>query len=419
DHETIKTSQDDSDFESTKFPTADSLIRTGLPLNKSRPDPRESQDFPYVTESETYSLGRPETFSNANGTITSIGKTMAELPLEPSLARTLIEANKNDCLPQALTVAAMLSVEGTILPGRSEHTDKKRKQPPLELPDGSGWGTKDAFCKNCEETDVSNNAEVYKRVHPSSVLRTDDEGVFPNYKLEKLNVKILRVSIHMLAVIPLGCYVLLSMITCAWTLVFIHLRIYQHANEIVDLKQSNCSIKIYYHKLKGLWDEMDAIEAPYAYSSAKAYSMLRQEEKQRKTQKQHPNTPIALNTYRNPYSYSYNSSQRNNNPNQPNTRSERRNTFRKGIFCGYCKKKGHSKEECFKLPGYPVGHALHKYLPHSQRTQSNNRPRIVNMVTDEISSSKDPTSSQATSLELTSKSAPNEVNARMDQLQSQ
>nr|GEW45851.1 RNA-directed DNA polymerase, eukaryota [Tanacetum cinerariifolium] len=39
------------------------VIRTGLPLNKSRPDPRESQDFPHVTESETYSLGRPETFS--------------------------------------------------------------------------------------------------------------------------------------------------------------------------------------------------------------------------------------------------------------------------------------------------------------------------------------------------------------------
>nr|GEX15549.1 retrovirus-related Pol polyprotein from transposon TNT 1-94 [Tanacetum cinerariifolium] len=40
-------------------------------------------------------------------------------------------------------------------------------------------------------------------------------------------------------------------------------RIYQLANEIVDLKQSNCTIEIYNHKLKGLWDELDAIEAPY------------------------------------------------------------------------------------------------------------------------------------------------------------
>ncbi|KVH97856.1 AAA+ ATPase domain-containing protein [Cynara cardunculus var. scolymus] len=75
-----------------------------------------------------------------NGTITAIGKTMAELPLEPSLARTLIEANECGCLPQALTIAAMLSVEGTLLPGRSKSTDKKRKHPPSELPDGSGWG---------------------------------------------------------------------------------------------------------------------------------------------------------------------------------------------------------------------------------------------------------------------------------------
>ncbi|KAJ0796208.1 putative RNA helicase [Helianthus annuus] len=50
---------------------------------------------------------------NENGTITRIGKT---LPLEPSLARTLIEANEYDCLTQALTVATMLSVEGTLLP---------------------------------------------------------------------------------------------------------------------------------------------------------------------------------------------------------------------------------------------------------------------------------------------------------------
>ncbi|GKA02426.1 probable pre-mRNA-splicing factor ATP-dependent RNA helicase DEAH4 [Tanacetum coccineum] len=263
---------------------------------------------------------------DANGTITNIGKTMAgghalgmfatlllsyclpiykelELPLEPSLARTLIEANKNDCLPQALTVAAMLSVEGTLLPGRSKHTDKKRKQPPSELPDGSGWGDHIQLLQIYElwdQTDYStdwvkdNNLQVrgmlfvknvrkqlcqimqkfakgsldvrrkerrrdrqndyqnlrkslcvgyasqlaermmrhngYRtvgfksqlvQVHPSSVLRTDDDGVFPNYvvyhelistshpymrnvcevemewvtpilqKLEKLNVKIL------------------------------------------------------------------------------------------------------------------------------------------------------------------------------------------------------------------------------------
>lgn len=42
----------------------------------------------------------------------------SELPLEPSLSRMLMEANEFGCLSQALTVAAMLSAETTLLPGR-------------------------------------------------------------------------------------------------------------------------------------------------------------------------------------------------------------------------------------------------------------------------------------------------------------
>ncbi|GJU25541.1 cysteine-rich receptor-like protein kinase 8 [Tanacetum coccineum] len=215
-------------------------------------------------------------------------------------------------------------------------------------------------------------------------------------------------------------------------------RIYQLANEIVDLKQSNCTIEVYYHKLKGSCDEMDAIEAPYACTckcicdkwkengereqrkrliqllmgldecytnikgqiilmqplptAAKAYSMLRQEEKQRDTHKQPLNAPIALNNYRASYNDSNNSSYRNNtpNPNTPSTNNQpdRKGTFRKGVICTYCKKKGHSKKECYKLLGYPAGHPLHKrYLPPSQRTQGNGRYRTVNMVMGESSNS--------------------------------
>nr|DAD30621.1 TPA_asm: hypothetical protein HUJ06_009472 [Nelumbo nucifera] len=75
-----------------------------------------------------------------NGLVTQIGRKMAELPLEPSLSRTLLEANELGCLSEALTVAAMLSAETTLLPGRSKGTEKKRKPTPLDLPDGSGWG---------------------------------------------------------------------------------------------------------------------------------------------------------------------------------------------------------------------------------------------------------------------------------------
>ncbi|KAJ6771504.1 ATP-DEPENDENT RNA HELICASE [Salix koriyanagi] len=75
------------------------------------------------------------------GLITRVGQTMAELPLEPSLSRTLMEANENGCLSQALTVAAMLSAETTLLAAQSgKSNEKKRKHPPPDLPDGSGWG---------------------------------------------------------------------------------------------------------------------------------------------------------------------------------------------------------------------------------------------------------------------------------------
>ncbi|CAI9779386.1 unnamed protein product [Fraxinus pennsylvanica] len=78
---------------------------------------------------------------NVDGSVTSLGRIMAELPLEPSLSRTLLEANECGCLSQALTVAAMLSAETTLLLGRSKSTEKKRKNPPSsDLPDGSGWG---------------------------------------------------------------------------------------------------------------------------------------------------------------------------------------------------------------------------------------------------------------------------------------
>lgn len=44
-------------------------------------------------------------------------------------------------------------------------------------------------------------------------------------------------------------------------------RIYKVSNDIVNLKQGNTTTELYYHKLKCLWDELDALEAPYAYVS--------------------------------------------------------------------------------------------------------------------------------------------------------
>jgi len=43
--------------------------------------------------------------------LTELGKTMSSLPLPPMLARSTLEAKKSNCLPQMLTLAAMLTVE--------------------------------------------------------------------------------------------------------------------------------------------------------------------------------------------------------------------------------------------------------------------------------------------------------------------
>ncbi|KAK8937555.1 hypothetical protein KSP40_PGU001610 [Platanthera guangdongensis] len=68
----------------------------------------------------------------------SIGFT--ELPLEPSLSRTLIEADELGCLSQALTVAAMLSAEIALRPIQRNAKDSKSKEQALQLPDGFCWG---------------------------------------------------------------------------------------------------------------------------------------------------------------------------------------------------------------------------------------------------------------------------------------
>ncbi|GKD98718.1 cysteine-rich receptor-like protein kinase 8 [Tanacetum coccineum] len=149
----------------------------------------------------------------------------------------------------------------------------------------------------------------------------------------------------------------------------------------------NCSVEVFYHKLKGLWDELDALEAPYNCTCkfTKAYSMLRHEEKQREVPKQTTSfVPFALNTYRpnTPYVAA------RNNRSQNTQTQPRRSTFRLGVICRNCNKEGHTKEECYKLVGYPVGHPLHnKYQPPQRRTttpgnQSSNSQsssRAVNM----------------------------------------
>ncbi|KAL9225588.1 hypothetical protein vseg_001493 [Gypsophila vaccaria] len=100
-----------------------------------------------------------------NGSITRAGRTMAELPLEPSLSRTLMEANDNGSLSQALTVAAMLSAETSLLPSYVKGADKKRKHTPMNLPDGGGLGDHVQLLQIYELWDATNYDIEWCREH--------------------------------------------------------------------------------------------------------------------------------------------------------------------------------------------------------------------------------------------------------------
>nr|XP_043625974.1 uncharacterized protein LOC122597447 [Erigeron canadensis] len=245
-------------------------------------------------------------------------------------------------------------------------------------------------------------------------------------------------------------------------------RIFQVTHELVDLTQHNTSIETYYHKMKGLWDELDALEAPYlctckctcengkehgkreqrkklvqflmgldeSYTNirgqillmqplptvSKAYGMLRQEEKQREGPKSTLVTPIALNTFTSlPKPYATTQLSKTYIP-RTNLQIERRSVYKKGITCAYCHREGHTRDECYKLVGYPSGHPLHnKYQPPPTRTpntyNNSNKGKTINMVIapeDILSTSKEtpytlPTTPQQDAF----------MAAKLDQLQNQ
>ncbi|XP_071688874.1 uncharacterized protein [Rutidosis leptorrhynchoides] len=228
-------------------------------------------------------------------------------------------------------------------------------------------------------------------------------------------------------------------------------RIYQLANDISQLKQNNCTIEVYYHKLKGLYDETDALEAPYmcnclctcengrlngagdqrkrliqflmgldeSYSSirgqillmqplptiAKTYGMIKQEEKQREGILPKPAVPAVMSTFTNNYKPStYNNYQRTTKPSS--TITERKSSFKPGVKCTTCFREGHTSEECYKNVGYPPGHPLHGKFQPKQPTA---KDKVINSVyTNNTIDSQVPATNQQ---------AEHIMTARMDQLQ--
>ncbi|XP_071695942.1 uncharacterized protein [Rutidosis leptorrhynchoides] len=221
-------------------------------------------------------------------------------------------------------------------------------------------------------------------------------------------------------------------------------RIYQLANDISQLKQHNSTIEVYYHKLKGLYDETDALEAPYmcnctctcengkqngereqrkrllqflmgldeCYATtrgqillmqplptiAKAYGMLKQEEKQRDGTLPKSVMPTIMSYKQNNYQKFTKTSA---------TGNERKSTFKAGVTCSTCYREGHTSEECYKNVGYLPGHPLHgKYQPKNHNKGKTVNSIFTNNVADSSSSLTDSTNQDV-------------MAARMDQLQNQ
>ncbi|KAJ7514129.1 hypothetical protein O6H91_23G029200 [Diphasiastrum complanatum] len=106
-----------------------------------------------------------------DGNITNLGKQMAELPLEPSLARALLAAEEMGCLSQALTVAGMLSCESIFHHNPSKtRTTKQKIEVKYELPTGNGMGDHvqllqiyEEWCQSNYSLDWCNNRGLQRR----------------------------------------------------------------------------------------------------------------------------------------------------------------------------------------------------------------------------------------------------------------
>lgn len=181
-------------------------------------------------------------------------------------------------------------------------------------------------------------------------------------------------------------------------------KFYETQRDLFKLEQENDSIELYYHKLKGLWDELQALETNVpctcgasqdwalksekkkliqflmglhsSYTAARgqllmmtpmptvnqAYMLLKQEEKQRQTNSSNNPSPLALMVNvpkQSSTSGSYTQNRFSDRPSPPVQE------------CSHCHIKGHTKEKCYKLVGYPPEHPHH---PNNRGKKKFTRP---------------------------------------------
>ncbi|GJW43204.1 cysteine-rich receptor-like protein kinase 8 [Tanacetum coccineum] len=180
-------------------------------------------------------------------------------------------------------------------------------------------------------------------------------------------------------------------------------RIYQLSNDIVQLKQENSFVEVINGErnqrkrsiqfLMGLDECFSNIRGQILLmqplpTAAKAYTMVRQEEKQREGIAPKSTSSTILNNYSNRNNAPNNHNHpKYNVPNTPNSRFtpqmltqasfERRSNFRNGVYYGNYGKEGHLQEECYKIVGYSIGHPLYRKV---QPTKQFKATKAVNMM---------------------------------------
>ncbi|XP_074346103.1 uncharacterized protein LOC141684864 [Apium graveolens] len=211
-------------------------------------------------------------------------------------------------------------------------------------------------------------------------------------------------------------------------------KIYEVQKDLFKLEQGNDSVEIYFHKLKGFWDELKALEPIIrctcgaskeweaqiektrliqflmglhsSYTAARghllmmnpwpslnqAYMLLKQEEKQRQIH-HNTGTPLAMmvNLSKNPASRSH------------------RQTDRPALECTYCHSKNHTKERCYKLVGYPADHDFHPNNRGKKRPFSKNFGHSVST----------PQAMQVTSVDNSNTQHSSSITNQMELLQNQ
>ncbi|XP_012832652.1 PREDICTED: uncharacterized protein LOC105953527 [Erythranthe guttata] len=182
-------------------------------------------------------------------------------------------------------------------------------------------------------------------------------------------------------------------------------RIFQIRQDIIQHRQGQQLISIYYTKLKALWDELSSYYES-VYCTCGGMEKLKQREEKEKVMQflRALNDNYAavrgqillmqpLPDTRRVYSLviqqekqaevSLNRGNLNHHAMLTNRDNKVTQRQRTPLHCSYCDRDNHSIEKCFYLHGFPVGHKFHGKnikLPNQRRPTANN----VNLETDKI-----------------------------------